>query len=73
VKKITKRSNLRIIDEEPVAFSRGTPINDDTFYPENLRSAKNRISRLLKQKKAENKHHHLVASSIDSDYIPSIS
>ncbi len=26
--------------------------NDDTFYPENLRSAKNRISRLLKQKKS---------------------
>jgi hypothetical protein len=65
---MTKTSNLRIIDEEPVAISRGTPINDDTFYPENLRSTKNRISRLLKQKKADKKHHFLVASSIDSDY-----
>ena len=27
-------------------------VNDDTFYPENLRSAKNRISRLLEQKKS---------------------
>jgi hypothetical protein len=33
-----------------------------------MRSAKNRISRLLKQKKAEQKH-HFFDSSIESDYV----
>lgn len=44
-----------MIEEEQKDYqgeNRVTANEDDTFYPENLRSAKNRISRLLKQKKS---------------------
>ena len=47
-------NDLRVINEETKEYlgeNRKTGVKDDTFYPENLRSAKNRISRLLKKKK----------------------
>ena len=62
-----------MIEEEQKDYQgeyRASANDGDTFYPENLRSAKNRISRLLKQKKSNDAaavKKALAASSIESD------
>ncbi len=68
-----KSNNLRVIEEE-IKDQYGDQKNpdtvtDDTFYPENLRSAKNRISRLLKQKMTNESSaaKKVFSSSIESD------
>lgn len=66
---------MRVIEEEQkdhIGDYNNANSTDDTFYPENLRSAKNRISRLLKQKKSNDAAavKKALASSIGSDHVP---